>query len=294
MDPFQLQGGSLHCEDVPLAAHRATRSGRRSTSIRPRRCSAQARALQAALAPLGDPLIAFAVKANPNAAVLATLAAEGLGADVVSGGEYRRARAAGNRGGEDRLFRRRQDRRRRWRSRSTAGFASSTWNRSPKPRCCPRSRCRWDGRRRSASGSIPTSRPAPTRRSRPAPRTTSSASRSADAAEAYARARDLPGLEVSGVAVHIGSQLTSLAPLEAAFEKIGALIRRAAGGRARDLERRSRRRARRRLRSRRAAAADARGLRRDGRPGRRRLGRTADLRAGPADRRQCRRPARPG
>src|SRR5688500_19250102 len=42
-----------------------------------------------------DPLIAYAVKANPNAAVLATLAGEGLGADVVSGGEYRRARAAG-------------------------------------------------------------------------------------------------------------------------------------------------------------------------------------------------------
>ena len=51
--------------------------------------------LKAALAPLGDPLIAYAVKANPNPAVLATFAAEGLGADVVSGGEYRRARAAG-------------------------------------------------------------------------------------------------------------------------------------------------------------------------------------------------------
>jgi diaminopimelate decarboxylase len=34
----------------------------------------------------------------------------------------------------------------------------------------------------------------------------------------------LPGLKVQGVAVHIGSQLTSLAPLEAAFEKVGALI----------------------------------------------------------------------
>ena len=36
-----------------------------------------------------------AVKANPNGAVLRTLAAEGLGADVVSIGEYLRARAAG-------------------------------------------------------------------------------------------------------------------------------------------------------------------------------------------------------
>jgi diaminopimelate decarboxylase len=36
--------------------------------------------------------------------------------------------------------------------------------------------------------------------------------------------RDLPGLDLVGVAVHIGSQLTSLAPLERAFAKLGALI----------------------------------------------------------------------
>jgi len=44
------------------------------------------------------------------------------------------------------------------------------------------------------------------------------------AAAAYAMARELPGLQASGVAVHIGSQLTDLKPLEAAFERIGALI----------------------------------------------------------------------
>src|SRR5581483_9285270 len=48
-----------------------------------------------ALSALPDPLIAYAVKANPNGAVIATLARAGLGADVVSGGEYRRAIAAG-------------------------------------------------------------------------------------------------------------------------------------------------------------------------------------------------------
>ena len=52
-------------------------------------------ALRQALEPLPDPLIAYAVKANPNTAVIATLAAAGLGADVVSGGEYRRATVAG-------------------------------------------------------------------------------------------------------------------------------------------------------------------------------------------------------
>jgi diaminopimelate decarboxylase len=43
----------------------------------------------------GDPLIAFAVKANSNVAVLKTLARLGAGADTVSEGEIRRALAAG-------------------------------------------------------------------------------------------------------------------------------------------------------------------------------------------------------
>jgi diaminopimelate decarboxylase len=41
---------------------------------------------------------------------------------------------------------------------------------------------------------------------------------------AYDLARRLPGLEVRGVAVHIGSQLTDLAPSRAAFQRIGELI----------------------------------------------------------------------
>ena len=47
---------------------------------------------------------------------------------------------------------------------------------------------------------------------------------SADVISAFARARDLPGLDLQGVAVHIGSQLTDLAPLETAFGKLGRLI----------------------------------------------------------------------
>ena len=43
----------------------------------------------------GNPLICYAVKANSNIAVIATLARLGAGADVVSGGELKRALAAG-------------------------------------------------------------------------------------------------------------------------------------------------------------------------------------------------------
>jgi diaminopimelate decarboxylase len=56
----------------------------------------RARALKSALANAGmTATVHFAVKANDNLAVLSVLAAEGLGADVVSEGELRFARAAG-------------------------------------------------------------------------------------------------------------------------------------------------------------------------------------------------------
>ena len=55
---------------------------------------ARARAMQSALAGL-DAGICYAVKANGNRALLALLAGEGIGADIVSGGELRRATAAG-------------------------------------------------------------------------------------------------------------------------------------------------------------------------------------------------------
>src|SRR3954447_19056516 len=94
MDHFELKDGELHCEEVPLAEIAAavgTPVYVYSTATMCRHVAA----LKAALEPLADPLIAYAVKANPNRAVIATLARAGLGADVVSGGEYRRARAAG-------------------------------------------------------------------------------------------------------------------------------------------------------------------------------------------------------
>ncbi|MDB5667130.1 MAG: lysA, partial [Alphaproteobacteria bacterium] len=94
MDHFNLRNGIVHCEDVPLPAI-AEAVGTPVYVYSTATMVRHARVFRAALAPLADPLVAYAVKANPNAAVLATLARQGLGADVVSGGEYRRARAAG-------------------------------------------------------------------------------------------------------------------------------------------------------------------------------------------------------
>ena len=45
------------------------------------------------------------------------------------------------------------------------------------------------------------------------------------AAEAYRRTAKLPGIAVTGMAVHIGSQLTELAPFELAFARVIELYR---------------------------------------------------------------------
>ncbi|HEV7661783.1 MAG TPA: diaminopimelate decarboxylase [Allosphingosinicella sp.] len=223
MDPFHLQSGAIHCEDVPLeriAREVGTPAYVYSTAGMQR----QARALKAALAPLGDPLIAFAVKANPNKAVLATLAAEGLGADVVSGGEYQRARAAGI-AAEKIVF-------------SGVGKTEAEMRLALKGGLCQFNLESVPEADMLSQVARSMGRTAPVGfRVNPDVAAGSHAKISTgaahnkfgisidDALQAYARARALPGLEIGGVAVHIGSQLTSLAPLEAAFEKIGALIR---------------------------------------------------------------------
>jgi diaminopimelate decarboxylase len=92
-EAFERRHGVLHCEDVPipdLVARWATPLYVYSRGSIRRRY----RELDEALAPVPH-LIAYSVKANPNLAILRTLAEMGAGADVVSGGELRRARLAG-------------------------------------------------------------------------------------------------------------------------------------------------------------------------------------------------------
>src|SRR5271157_3954409 len=115
-----------------------------------------------------DALVCYAMKANSNQAVIATLARLGAGMDVVSEGELRRARAAGV-PGEKIIF-------------SGVGKTEAEmalglderilcFNVESEPELEAPSR-------RSPSGSIRTSTPAPTPRSRLASRRTSSACRS--------------------------------------------------------------------------------------------------------------------
>jgi diaminopimelate decarboxylase len=224
MDHFHAKNGVLHCEDVPLsdiAQAVGTPVYVYSTATMLR----HAQVLRAALEPLPDPMIAYAVKANPNAAVLATLAKVGLGADVVSGGEYRRARAAGvpservvfsgvGKTAEEMalaleggLFQFNLESVAE--AEMLAEVAGSMGRKAPvgfriNPDVIAGTHSKISTGGAENKFGVPIG----------------------DVVAAYARAAELPALDVRGVAVHIGSQLTSLEPLEAAFTKVGELIAR--------------------------------------------------------------------
>ena len=93
MHHFAYRQGVLHAEDVRLDAL-ADSIGTPFYCYSEATLRRHARVFRAAFEDV-SPLIAYSVKANGNLAVLRVLASEGLGADVVSGGELRRARAAG-------------------------------------------------------------------------------------------------------------------------------------------------------------------------------------------------------
>src|SRR5689334_7801971 len=218
MDHFQLRDGELYCEDVPLAEI-ASSVGTPIYVYSTATMCRHVAALREALEPLPDPLIAYAVKANPNSAVIATLATAGLGADVVSGGEYRRAAAAGI--GPDAIVfsgvgKTEEE------MRLALGGGLYQFNLESLEEA-------------ETLSSVATSMGlvAPVGfRVNPDVRAGTHAKISTGAAEnkfgiaigeamdAYAHIAQLPGLSVQGIAVHIGSQLTSLDPLERAFTSV--------------------------------------------------------------------------
>lgn len=222
MDHFTLRDGALHAEDVPLARI-AEAVGTPVYVYSTATLERHVAVFREALAGVDDPLIAFAVKANPNGAVLATLARAGLGADVVSGGELARALHAGMRP-QDIVF-------------SGVGKTAEEmgqaldadigqFNVESEPELDMLSAVAIArGRTAHIAVRINPDVLAGTH----AKISTGGADNKFGipydrAAAAYAHAAALPGLKVQGVAVHIGSQLTDLAPLEAAFERMGALI----------------------------------------------------------------------
>jgi diaminopimelate decarboxylase len=226
MDHFEIRDGAMHAEQVPLDVI-ADAVGTPVYVYSAATIRRHVRVFREALAGLEQdgaaPLVAFAVKANPNAAVLSVLAALGCGADVVSGGEMMRARAAGI-PAERIVF-------------SGVGKTADEMARALREGI---GQFNLESEEEAQTLSEVASRLGFTARVafRVNPDVDAgthakiSTGRSENkfgiaydlAPAAYARAAALPGLVIQGVAVHIGSQLTDLTPLETAFGRIGTLI----------------------------------------------------------------------
>ena len=222
MPRFQLRGGVTHCEEVALPTIAET-VGTPVFVYSAGAMRDRARALRAALSQLDDPLIAFAVKANPNIAVLTNLAQEGLGADVVSGGEYLRARAAGI--APDRILF------------SGVGKTEAEMRTALAGGLCQFNLESFPEAEMLSQVALSMGRIAPVAfRVNPDVDAGSHAKISTGAAHnkfgipigealaACAAVKGLEGLAFKGLAVHIGSQLTRLAPLETAFTRLGEAI----------------------------------------------------------------------
>lgn len=93
MNPFQLKNGQLHVESVSLSDI-ARRFGTPCYVYSRAALEASLDEFQRELVGL-DALVCYAVKANSNLAVLNVFARRGAGFDIVSGGELKRAMAAG-------------------------------------------------------------------------------------------------------------------------------------------------------------------------------------------------------
>ena len=222
MDHFHLRNGELYAEDVPLARI-AEEVGTPVYVYSRATLERHARVFREALAGVGRAHIAFAVKANPNLAVLRVMQREGFGADVVSGGELARALAAGM-AADDVVFSGVGKTARELAQGLGAGigqFNSESEEagaelsaiaaaRGLRARCALRVNPDIDAgtHDKISTGKADNKFGVPIGR----------------APEIYARLATLPGLEMRGLAVHIGSQLSELRPLELAFEKLGALL----------------------------------------------------------------------
>ncbi len=229
MDHFLPRDGVLHAEEVPLD-RLAEDVGTPFYCYSAATLTRHARVFRDALSAIPDPLLAYAVKANPNLSVVRLFAREGYGADVVSEGEMRRALAAGvppariifsgvgktagemraaleagvgqiNVESEEELF-------------ELAGVAAAAGVTAPvalrvNPDVDAKTHAKIATGRSENKFGIPADRiPA-----------------------LWAAGEAIPGIAMRGLAVHIGSQIADLAPMEAAFRRLGDLLEalRAAG-----------------------------------------------------------------
>ena len=245
MDHFSLRDGIIHAEDVPLTRI-AEEVGTPVYVYSRATLERHARVFRDALSDLPKIHLAFAIKANPNLAVLRVLSREGFGADIVSIGEMKRALASGM-PASDIVFsgvgktpaelREALDAgigqfniELEEEGMAIAGFAREMGKTATavlriNPDVDAKTHAKISTGLRENKFGVPID----------------------EAPEIYARLAAEDGLDMCGVALHIGSQIFDLEPIERAFAKTGGLVADLMGCGAYDRTRRSRRRARRPL-----------------------------------------------
>lgn len=223
MDHFLYRNGSLHAEDVALSEIAAS-VGTPFYCYSAATLTRHYNLFTEALSPLPH-LVCFAIKSLSNIAVLKLLGDLGAGMDVVSGGEYRRAIAAGVPGNRI-VFSGVGKTRDEMRLALSGGIRQFNVESEPEMRALSevatsmglvapitiRVNPDVDARthEKIATGKKDNKFGIPIDR----------------ASEVYAEAARLPGLQVIGIDVHIGSQLTELEPFEQAYLKVADLTMR--------------------------------------------------------------------
>ncbi|SIT03720.1 diaminopimelate decarboxylase [Paracoccus saliphilus] len=222
MDHFNYHDGALHAEEVPLsriAAEVGTPVYVYSAATLTRHFGLFRQALD-----WTGHLVCFAVKANSNLAVLKLMGDMGAGMDVVSGGEYARARAAGV-PGERIVFSGIGKTLVEMRQAIEGGIRQFNIESEPEMRALSELAV-------SMGVEVPVAiRVNPDVDAKTHEKIATGKSENkfgipiSRAHEVYAEAAGLPGLRVVGVDVHIGSQLTDLEPYRLAYRKVAELTR---------------------------------------------------------------------
>ena len=220
MDHFLYRDGDLHAEGVDLAEITAA-VGTPFYVYSSATLTRHYQLFEEALAGTNH-LVAYAMKANSNLAVLRHMAKLGAGMDVVSGGEYARARAAGV-PGERIIFSGVGKTRDEMRVALTGGIRQFNVESEPELETLS------DVARSLGLTAPVTIRVNPDVDANTHAKISTGKSENkfgipiARARNIFARAASLAGIEVVGIDVHIGSQLTDLGPFEQAYIKVAEL-----------------------------------------------------------------------
>ena len=222
MDHFNYVDGWLHAEGVPLTRI-AEAVGTPAYVYSTATLTRHFKLFQQALA-WTDHLVCFAVKSNSNLAVLKVLGDLGAGMDIVSAGEYARARAAGV-PGERIVFSGVGKLESEMRMALEGGIRQFNVESEPELELLSRV-AHAMGLRAPIAIRVNPDVDAKTHEKISTGKSENKFGIPiARARDVYARAAGLPGIEVVGIDMHIGSQLTDLEPYRQAYAKMADLTR---------------------------------------------------------------------